>query len=405
MTQSSMFAHLQQEPADPIVRVMQAHAADANPRKIDTLIGIYFDENGQFATFPSVKAAKAKLAANDPGHNYHTMRGIPAFVEGAQKVVFGEDRANQHRVALHQTISGTGSLHSAFVFLVKQLQKKQFYVGTPTWGNYIGMIEFVGGQVAKYNYYDKATRGVDFASVQNALQALEPGSVFVFQACCHNPTGADLSHDQWKVVTQIAKAKLLMLVIDIAYQGFMTGSKEQDAWICRYLFDQGLEFIVCQSFSKNMGLYGERVGCVHVVASSTDDARAVELNLIANFRCECLFAPAFGAQVAATIFGHAKLKSQWDEDVLTVYNRLQHMRTQVFDHLTALGTPGTWDHVLSQSGLFWHSGLSSEQAKKLMDNHHVYLTLDGRVNVAGLNDGNVEQFCHAIDTVVRDVHS
>lgn len=402
LTMTSFFSHLEVEPADPIIKVMQQFAADQDPNKIDTTVGVYFDGDGRFATYPLVQAAKKQLAAADPGHNYHTMKGIPAFVRGAREVAFGADRVAGNRIALVQAISGTGALHSAFDFLTRQLQKKHFYVGVPTWGNYFGMVEHVGGQCHTYQYMDPDTFEVDFAAITQNMTEAELGLVFVMQACCHNPTGVDLSHDQWREVAQLAKQRQLVVVLDIAYQGFQTGNLDEDAWPVRHFYDAGLEYVVCQSFSKNLGLYGERVGCLHVVAASEQAAQAVELNLVANFRAECLFAPAWGAYVAATVFGDASLVRQWHLDVAAITARLKGVRQTVHAKLTALGTPGAWSHITLQNGLFWHLGLTEPQVRRLMDKHHVYATFLGRVNVAGLNDANIDRFCAAVDEVSRN---
>ncbi|CAN3371986.1 hypothetical protein DIURU_002503 [Diutina rugosa] len=402
MTQTSVFASLETEPADPIIQVMQAYAADADPNKIDVSIGVYFDENGKFVTYPSVAKAKVKLAQNDPGHNYHTMKGVPEFVAGAREVIFGKDRLQPNRIASQQAISGSGALHSAFNVITKQMQRKQFYVGVPTWGNYFSMISHVGGNPQSYQYYDDKAHQVAFSVIEETMKQAESGAVFVMQACCHNPTGADLTQEQWQTVAKLAKERNLLLVIDIAYQGFSSGSTETDAWPVRYLFDQGLEFFVCQSFSKNMGLYGERVGCVHAVAATPADAAAIESNLIVNFRSECSFAPAWGARVAATIFGDEQLKKEWADDVAAITNRLHGVRQQILELLTTkYKTPGYWDHVTRQHGLFWHSGLEPKHIERLRTEHHVYAVPTGRVNVAGLNENNVECFCRAVDEVVR----
>jgi aspartate aminotransferase len=385
------------EAPDPIVQTMGMYFKDQDPRKIDVSIGVYKGEKGEFYTFPTVKEAKDILRKNDPGHNYTNMAGIPEFVSGARKVIFGNET---EKIVSLQTISGTGSLHMAMLFL-KSAGYSNYYLGVPSWSNYVGMIKHVGGQVTTYNYYDKATGTVDFESMLNALNECPENSVFLIQACCHNPTGADLSRDQWKQIAPIIKQKNLIPLIDIAYQGFSSGNKDEDAWGIRYFYSLGMEFLVCQSFAKNMGLYGERVGALHVVVQDSNYMPNAQSTLVALFRNECSFAPAFGARIASIIFGSPELKKSWDKDVDDITVRLKQVRQIVYQKLIDLKTPGNWDSVIKQNGLFWYSGLTPEQNEKLISEHHVYSTSIGRVNIAGLNNSNIDYFCNAVDSVVR----
>ncbi|GEQ66699.1 hypothetical protein JCM33374_g362 [Metschnikowia sp. JCM 33374] len=392
------FFTLPESGEDPIIGLMNAYARDEHPSKIDVSVGVYKTEEGDpNYVFPSVKAAKNILATDDPGHCYTQMSGIPAFVNQAQRTIFGNNPKN---VASVQSVSGSGALHLAFE-LLKELGLKEFYVGSPCWMNYQGMIEHSGGNYHTYNYYDAKSHSVDFASVLKALNEAPARSVFVLQAVCHNPTGLDLSQEQWLQVFDIIKARNIFPLFDIAYQGFASGNVDDDAWSIREAWRQGFEFIACQSYSKNMGLYSERVGCTHVCTKNDESVGTIKAALTRLVRTEFSFAPAFGARVSAIIQENEELRAVWAKDVKDVTVRLKGVRQKVLDKFTELGTPGSWDHVVNSNGLFWYTGLSPAQTQKLREEHHIYGTLNGRVNVAGLNDSNIDAYCAAVDAVVR----
>lgn len=398
MTVSSYFANLDDSPPDPIAQLMEASAADPNPDKIDVSIGVYkCDKGNPHYVFPCVEQAKKQLAENDPGHCYTNMTGIPAFRQLAQRTIFGENHDN---VVSLQAISGLGSLHFAFAFL-RSAGLKDFYVGVPAWGNYQGMIEHVGGVFHSYKYFDEASRGVDFASTIEALNTAPARSVFVLQAVCHNPTGCDYTQDQWLQIITLLKERDLFPVFDIAYQGFASGSVDTDAWAIRQAYASGIEFMVCQSFSKNMGLYAERAGCLHVVVNDKNSVANVTSQLTALARHEISFAPAFGARVATIVQTDPAILQQWKTDVADVCNRIKQVRHQIVEKLEKLQTPGNWDHVVQQNGLFCFTGLTPLQVQKLILEHSIYLTANGRINVAGLNLSNLDAFCRAVDAVVR----
>lgn len=380
---------------------MQQYHKDTNPQKIDVSIGVYKDEAGACYEFPSITQAKQILHDNDPGHNYTNMAGITDFVAGAQKLVFGDEIVKQDKLASIQAISGTGSLHIAML-LYREAGYTNYYIGTPTWQNYQPMIEHIGGKVTTYKHYNEEARLVDFDCVLSALNSAPSKSVFLFQTCCHNPTGADFTRKQWEQIGSIMQKRQLLPLLDTACQGFSSGTPEQDAWPIRYLYSLNLEFIVCQSFSKNMGLYSERCGAVHVVVQDKDFVPNVQSNLVALFRHECSFAPAFGARLVAIILNNDKLRNQWLNELYESTMRLKHSRQRILEKLTQLKTPGDWRNVVEQNGLFWYSGLTKEQNEQLIEKHNVYSTTMGRVNVAGLNNKNIDYFCLAIDDVVRN---
>lgn len=399
MTFKLFFTDVEGSPVDPIMDIMMKYSRDTHKSKIDVSIGVFKSVDGSVFTLPSIKKAKQLLAENDPGHSYTNMRGIPEYVEGAREVIFGSE-ADLSNVASLQTISGTGSLHMAITFL-RTVNYKNYVIGTPAWDNYVPMVKHLNGNIQTYRHYDPDTGLVDFDALSDALDTAEAGSVFILQACCHNPTGADYSKDQWKQIASAVSKNNHIVLFDIAYQGLSSGSLAEDAWAVRYFKEQGLEFLVCQSFSKNLGLYSERAGCLHVMTHNSSIAQNVQSNLVSLFRVECSFAPAFGARLVAHVTRDPKLKQQWHDEVKEMALRVHEIRKTILDKLVQLKTPGAWDHVVKQSGMFWYSGLSKEQVRRLIDDYHVYMTLNGRVNVTGLNDQNLTYFCESIDQVVR----
>lgn len=395
---SSVFSQLPESSVDPIIYLMIACAKDNHPKKVDVSVGVYQSEKGDLNyVFPSVKAAKKLLLENDPGHCYTLMSGIPQYLTSAQTTIFGEPKEN---VTSIQAVAGSGALHLAFT-LLKSVGYSDVFIGTPSWSNYKGMIEHIGGRYFEYPYYNEKTRSVDMDSVTKALNEAPAKSVFVMQAVCHNPTGCDLTHSQWKTIFDIIQSKDIFLVFDIAYQGLSSGNIHEDAWAIREAYLRKMEFIACQSYSKNLGLYSERAGCTHVCSWDLANKSTISSKLVAVSRNEVSFAPAFGARVATLVQTDPKLKEMWTEDVLNVGKRLQDVRKKSLDWFVELQTPGNWNHILELSGLFWYSGLSALQTEKLIEEYHIYALSNGRVNVAGLNDSNIEYFCRSVDDIVR----
>lgn len=399
MTASSFYSEIPKSEIDPIMAVMAKYHQDTDPKKADLSIGVYKPEDGNMKyVFPSVKSAKEQIYKNDEGHPYHQMSGLPSFVKGAKETVFGAKLAASDRISSMQTISGTGAVHFGIEF-VTSLGMKDFYIGVPAWGNYVPMVESHGAKVHTFSHYDAKTGGVDMDSVLSTIDSMPDNSVLLLQACCHNPTGADYSKDQWKQICEKLKTRKIFTFFDNAYQGFASGDKDEDAWAIRYFFEQNMEFLVCESFSKNMGLYGERVGCLHIVSNDASYSENVLGLLVSFFRSQCSFAPLFGARIASYLF--TDFKQQWDVDVKEVATRMRNLRAKILAKFKSLGTPGNWEPVVNQNGLFWFSGLNEEHARELMEDYHIYFLGNGRFNVAGFNENNLDYIIESIDEVVR----
>lgn len=396
----SHFEHLQFQPADEFNDIRKKLNGDTSASKIDVSAGVYRDQIGQPYTLPAVSAAKEKIIHLD--HDYNLCMGIPDFIKSASLIAVGEKAVAEGRVASCQTVGGTGACHLATVLLVQKCQYTNFYLGTPAWPNYTPLITHAGGKLVTYEYYDAATKQIKFDNVLATLNSAPEKSVFVFQLCCHNPTATDLSTDQWLQIADLMKERKLIAFFDSAYQGMASGSVEDDGAPVRMFAEKGLEIVVAQLFSKNLGLYGERIGCLHVVTLDSKATPLVADQLRYIYRAECSSSPAFGARIVSTVTTDPELCKQWKSNLSEMAQRLIKTRQYIFDKLNELGTPGDWSHVKSQRGLFWYSGLTKDQSKRLMDQFHVYLPLNGRVNIAGLNDINTDRFCELLHKVVTD---
>ena len=347
------------------------------------------------------------MAANYPGHEYLPILGLPEFRLASAQVIFGKTSPflSKPQLATLQTISGTGAVHITAQFIKLFLNPNaKVYVSDPSWSNHRIMFEYTGFTVIDYPYYDNDKRGIKWYAFKTTLEHADPGSVFVLHPCAHNPTGCDLDQTQWKEVGRIMKERQLLPVLDSAYQGFASGDLEKDGWAIRYLTEQlGLPALVCQSFSKSMGLYGERVGALHIVLPQNEDPhliRNIESQLGWISRKEISTPGRYGATLAATVLGDPSLYAQWQMDLKTMSTRISSMRAAIRDGLKQLNTPGNWDHVVSQIGMFSYTGLSKEQVAELRTKH-IYMSSNGRISVSGLNSGNVEYFCRSVSEVVK----
>ncbi|KAF5011339.1 hypothetical protein FDECE_2514 [Fusarium decemcellulare] len=352
-----------------------------------------------------------EILRNDPelNHEYAPIAGIASFTSKAAELVLGADSAaiREKRSAALQTISGTGAVHLGALFLAKFYQgNRTIYLSNPTWANHHQIFKNVGLTIDTYPYFHKDTKGLDFEGFKETLQSAPERSVFVLHACAHNPTGVDPTQEQWVEIARIMKEKNHFPFFDTAYQGFASGDLVRDAWAIRYFVEQGFELVVAQSFAKNFGLYGERAGCFHAVTSPANDASTAITRIASQLailqRSEISNPPLYGARIVSTVLNDADLFAEWEENLRTMSGRIISMRDALRSKLEELGTPGTWNHITDQIGMFSFTGLSESQVLKLREEFHIYMTKNGRISMAGLNDNNVEYFAKAVDKVVRD---
>ncbi|KAG0294052.1 Aspartate aminotransferase, cytoplasmic, partial [Dissophora globulifera] len=329
-----------------------------------------------------------------------------AFREASAKLILGGNSKAlaEGRVGAAQCISGTGAVYTGAHFLSKHYPIKgaACYISKPTWANHRAIFEGVGIPVLEYPYWDPATKGLDLKGMLGAMQSAANGSIFLLHPCAHNPTGVDPTPDQWRQIADVMEAKGHFTFFDCAYQGFASGSLDKDAYSVRYFVERGFELFVAQSFSKNFGLYSERAGNLTVVAKTPEIKNRIESQIAKAQRAVISNPPAYGSRIVSTVLTNEKLYKEWEQNLSTMANRIIHMRKALFDELTRLQTPGKWNHIVDQIGMFSFTGLTTPQVKVLKEKYHVYLTDNGRISMAGLNSKNVKYFAQAVDYVVRN---
>jgi aspartate aminotransferase len=321
--------------------------------------------------------------------------------------MLGEDSPAfaEKRVTTVQTISGTGAVHLGALLLARFYSNPKIYISNPTWANHNQIFSNVSLPIATYPYFSKSTKGLDFDGLIKTLQDAPDHSIILLHACAHNPTGVDPTPEQWKEIAAVMKSKNQFPFFDCAYQGFASGNLAQDAWAVRYFVEQGFELCIAQSFAKNFGLYGERAGCFHFVAAPGPDAQGVTKRVASQLallqRSEISNPPAYGARIASLVLNDEKLFKEWEENLQTMSGRIKDMRNALRSQLEELGTPGTWNHITDQIGMFSFTGLTEQHVQKLRNDFHIYMTKNGRISMAGLNTNNVDYFAKSVDTVLR----
>ncbi|KAF8212352.1 aspartate aminotransferase [Mycena galopus ATCC 62051] len=397
-------------PPDSIFQLTAAYKEDKFPQKVNLGVGAYRDDDNKPWILPVVKEATRILLNDDTlDHEYLPITGLPEFTAAAAKLILGSTSPAlaEARVASVQTISGTGANHLGALFLSKFYQwgtnEKKVYLSNPTWANHHAIFKNVGIEPVEYPYYDPKTIGLDFAGLVDALNGAPERSVFLLHACAHNPTGVDPTREQWGAIADAIVAKKHYAFIDCAYQGFASGDLDKDAWAVRLFVEKGVAMLVCQSFAKNAGLYGERVGALHLVSPNTETSAKVKSQLSVLSRSEISNPPSHGARIVSMILNNPSMFEAWKQDIQTMAGRIIDMRKELFRLLTEeLHTPGNWDHIVNQIGMFSFTGITPAQSKALISDAHIYLTGNGRISMAGLNSKNVRYFAESLDAVVRN---
>ncbi|KAK4057799.1 aspartate transaminase aat1 [Microbotryomycetes sp. JL221] len=404
MRSASAWSNVKAGPPDPILGVTEAFKADKDPKKINLGVGAYRDENGKPFVLPSVREVDERIVAEKRDKEYLPITGFPEFTKAAATLAYGKDSKplQEGRIAVTQSISGTGALRIAGAFFARHYpHSKEIYLPSPTWGNHIPIMKDSGLEVKQYSYYDKKTVGLDFEGLKRDMKAAPNKSIFLLHACAHNPTGIDPTQEQWKEISDIVKEKEHFPLFDSAYQGFATGSVDRDAFAPRYFIEQGHQIALCQSFAKNMGLYGERIGAFSVVCESPEEKARVDSQIKILVRPLYSNPPVHGARIAGTILTDEKLYQQWLGEVKQMADRIIGMRTTLYDLLQELGSKKEWGHIKSQIGMFCYTGLTPEQVQQLTEKHHVYLTKDGRISMAGVTPHNVKHLAESIHAVTK----
>ena len=398
---TSLLAGVEMAPRDPILGVTEAFNADKNPNKVNLGVGVYYDDNGMVPVLECVRRAEQKLAEAAMPRNYLPIDGLQAYDRAVQELLFGADSpaVRERRVVTVQTLGGTGGLKVGGDLLRRISPGARVWISDPSWENHHALFEYAGFAVGTYPYYDPATHGVDFHSMIGALQKLPPGDIVVLHACCHNPTGVDLSPEQWERVIGVVRRRDLVPFLDIAYQGFGEGIDADAAPVRR--FAQGCPVVfVSSSFSKSLSLYGERVGALSVATESADVAARTLSQLKRVIRTSYSNPPTHGGQAAVMVLTTPELRILWDRELGQMRERIKTMRRQLVERIRAARSDFDFSFVVRQRGLFSYSGLSREQVKRLREEYSLYAIDSGRICVAAINSGNVDYIARAIASVI-----
>ncbi|KAL1995819.1 hypothetical protein VTN49DRAFT_685 [Thermomyces lanuginosus] len=396
---SSTWANVPQGPPDAILGITEAFKADPFPEKINLGVGAYRDDQGKPYVLPSVRAAEEKVVSSKLDKEYAGITGLPSFTKAAAELAYGKDSPviKEDRLVITQSISGTGALRIGGEFLASFYpHAKKIYLPTPSWANHNAVFKRSGLEVGTYRYYDKNTIGLDFAGLIEDLKNAPNNSIILLHACAHNPTGVDPSQEQWRQISDVIKEKGHFAFFDMAYQGFASGDADRDAFAPRYFVEQGHNIALCQSFAKNMGLYGERCGAFSIVTASPEEKKRVESQIKILIRPLYSNPPIHGARIASTILNDPALYKQWQGEVKGMADRIIRMRALLRENLEALGSKHNWSHITSQIGMFAYTGLKPEQMEALSKEHSVYATKDGRISVAGITSSNVKRLAECI---------
>jgi aromatic-amino-acid transaminase len=396
----SLFSTVELAPRDPILGLSEQFNADPNPAKVNLGVGVYYDEDGKLPLLACVAAAEQQMADAHKPRGYLPIDGIAAYDQAVQRLVFGADSevVRAGRVATVQAVGGTGGLKVGADFLQRLAPGAQVLISDPSWENHRALFTNAGFDVASYPYYDGERGGVAFDKMLAALQAAAPGTIVVLHACCHNPTGYDLTPAQWAQVVDVVKARGLVAFLDMAYQGFGAGIAEDGAVIGQFL-DSGVDFFVATSFSKSFSLYGERVGALSVVCASADETRRVLSQLKIVIRSNYSTPPTHGAQVVTTVLNEPALRAQWENELMAMRERIRRMRHLLVDKLHAAGVTRDLSFITRQQGMFSYSGLSQAQMQRLRNEFGIYGVDSGRICVAALNGRNIDAVAQAIARV------
>ncbi|KAI9891974.1 MAG: aspartate transaminase aat1 [Vezdaea aestivalis] len=401
---SSVWANVPKGPPDvpqAILGITEAFKADSFPQKINLGVGAYRDDAGKPYVLPSVRAAEQKVVASSLDKEYAGITGVANFTSAAATLAYGDSSKDlTSRLSITQSISGTGALRIGGAFLARFFPgEKKIYIPTPSWANHAAVFKDSGLQVEKYNYYDSKTIGLDFEGMIDSLKSMPTGSAVLLHACAHNPTGVDPTQDQWRQIATVMKEKNHFPFFDMAYQGFASGDTNVDAFALRHFVQEGFELVLAQSFAKNMGLYGERVGAFSLLSATAADKARVDSQLKILIRPMYSNPPIGGARIASTILNTPELRSQWLGEVKGMAERIIKMRALLKGNLEKLGSKRDWSHITSQIGMFAYTGLGKEDMEKLAKEGSVYATKDGRISVAGITSGNVERLAECIKKV------
>lgn len=405
-----LFGHIKEAPIDPILGTTIKFNADKDTRKINLGVGAYRDENGKPFVLNVVKEAEKEMLeelGTKLNKEYSTIDGPEELKSLTAKLCFGAESPalKEGRMASMQALSGTGALRVLAEFVKDHMPKEshEVWCSTPTWGNHGAIFKAGGLAVKEYPYWSGDTKSVNFSGMMGALKQAPAGALVLLHACAHNPTGVDLSEAQWRELAALMKERSLIPLMDSAYQGYASGDLDKDAFAVRLFESMGFEMFMCQSFAKNLGLYGERIGMLHVICATVEHQKAVLSQLKMVVRPMYSSPPKHGAHLVMKVLGDAARFGRWKAELKAMADRILEVRKMLREGLEKKGTPGTWNHITDQIGMFSFTGLTEPMCERLIQEHHIYLLKSGRISLAGLNKSNVQYMVDCVDEVVRFV--
>ena len=398
---SSIFSAVELAPRDPILGLNESFNADSRTTKVNLGVGVYFDDNGKIPLLNAVKIAEKVRLEAMPARGYQPIEGLGAYNQAVQALLFGKESSllAQGCVVTAEALGGTGALKIGADYLKRLLPEATVYISDPSWENHRALFESAGFPVDSYPYYDAATRGVNFDGMKTKLNTLPSGSIIVLHACCHNPTGADMTEAQWKETIEAIRSRGLVAFIDMAYQGFADSIKE-DALALNLFSASGLQFFVSSSFSKSFSLYGERVGALSVVTGSKDEATRVMSQIKRVIRTNYSNPPTHGGAVVAAVLSSPELRQMWEDELAAMRVRIRAMRSSLVEKLKAKGTAQDFSFITKQRGMFSYTGLSADQVARMQSEFGIYAVNTGRICLAALNTKNVDYVADAIAAVL-----
>lgn len=403
----NLFGRMKEAKSVEIFALTKTYTADTSDYKVNLSIGAYRTEKGEPWVLPVVKQAEKTITVDDcASKEYLPMLGLDKFYNAAAKLLLGGDSIAlfENRVLSMQVLSGTGSLRLAAEFLCRILGYEIFYVSCPTWENHRLVFDHAGFKECRlYRYWHTGLKGFDIEGMLEDLQQAPERSVIILQASGHNPTGCDPTHNDWVRIVDVLRERNLFPLIDCAYQGMVTGEIDKDAWIVRYLVTKKFEFFGCQTFSKTFGLYNERIGNLVCVVKSPEVIHNLKTQFTKLIRSMYSNPPAIGARIVAHILTTPQLCEEWKDSLRKMSTRMVEMRISLRSALEKLETPGSWEHITSQIGMYSYTGMTEQQCLHMIYNFHVYMLRSGRINVCGLNPSNVEYVAKAIHDTIKHV--
>ena len=397
----NLFSSVQLAPKDPIFGLTEAYTADQRPTKVNLGVGVYYTDEGKVPLLKAVLEAEREIVAKESPRAYIPIEGPNPYNTAVQNLLFGADSAliKDGRVVTAECLGGTGALRVGADFVKRLEPHSKAAISSPSWENHRGIFEAAGYEVLEYTYFDPKTRGVDFDGMVKSLESLPLKTFVVLHACCHNPTGADLTKEQWQKIISICQTKQLIPFLDLAYQGFAEGI-EADGTAVRMFAQSGLSFFVSSSFSKSFSLYGERVGALSIVTQSKEESTRVMSQLKKVIRTNYSNPPTHGAAIVAMVLNSPKLRQMWEAELAQMRDRIKAMRQGLKQKLAAAGVQQDFSFIEAQRGMFSYSGLTADQVSKLQEQDGIYALSTGRICVAALNTKNIDRVAQAIARVV-----